>query len=94
MDEVHNIVEVDKGPQYERILALLPCPVIALSATIGNAQELWEWLRSVTEARGQRMAPLVEHYGRWADLRMHIHLPPDVVASGVSSQPLCSLQWM
>lgn len=91
MDEVHNIVEVDRGHLYERVLALLPCPVIALSATIGNSRTMWEWLKGVTEARGQCMAPLVQRNGRWADLRLQIHMPVASVAKGVCAAALCPL---
>lgn len=88
MDDVHNIVEVDRGHSYERVLSMLPCPVIALSATIGRAYVLHEWLRGVTEARGQRMAPLVERHGRWADLRLHMHVPHATPHKAVRPYPI------
>jgi superfamily II RNA helicase len=42
-DEVHSI-ESDEGAVWERILPLAPCPFIALSATIGQAQIFQQWL--------------------------------------------------
>ena len=43
-DEIHDL-NGPEGDCTERILKLLDCPVLALSATIGNPQELTEWWR-------------------------------------------------
>jgi hypothetical protein len=70
VDEVHNIVEVGRGAVYERTLALLPCPAICLSATVGNAAALWAWLEALQRRKGLTMAPLVDHRRRWSGLRL------------------------
>jgi ATP-dependent RNA helicase DDX60 len=77
VDEVHNIVEVGRGSIYERVLAMLPCPMICLSATVGNVPTLWSWLKSLQEQKpwaGGRltMAPLVESHKRWSDLQLQV----------------------
>ena len=45
MDEVHKIEDEEA---YEHLLHLLPCPYVALSATLGNAHEFHAWLASNT----------------------------------------------
>lgn len=91
-DEVHSIVEASTGMVWERILTLLPCPVIALSATIGNAGTLTRWLQRVQARRGHSVR-LVEHTQRWSDLRMWAYVPPvPRVEAGQSYEP-GDLEW-
>ena len=34
LDEVHCIADQEEGPKWERIIQLLPCPFLAMSATV------------------------------------------------------------
>ncbi len=73
-DEVHCL---STNPEWERILAMVSCPFIALSATIGNPQHFLEWLKTVqNESLTGRPIKLVEHKTRYVDLRRHLYLPP------------------
>lgn len=42
-DEIHNL-GTDGGDTWERIMLLINCPFVGLSATIGNAENFGEWL--------------------------------------------------
>jgi hypothetical protein len=44
---VHCISENDGGDVWERLLLCLRCPILALSATVGNPQEFAAWLQRV-----------------------------------------------
>lgn len=64
MDEIHLIAS-DRGPVYEIIIAkfkkLFPeIQILALSATIGNAGEIAEWLKSALVESSWRPVKLVE----------------------------------
>ncbi len=73
-DEVHCL---SSKPVWERVLAMVSCPFIALSDTIGNPQHLLSWLQSVqNEAETGRKIRLIEHKSRYVDLRRHLYLPP------------------
>jgi len=73
-DEVHCL---STNPVWERVLAMVSCPFIALSATIGNPQHFLSWLQTVqNEAKTGRKVRLIEHKTRYIDLRHHLYLPP------------------
>ncbi|KAF8427711.1 hypothetical protein EV426DRAFT_682724 [Tirmania nivea] len=45
LDEVHCIGQGEDGVVWEQILLLAPCPIIALSATVGNPVQFHKWLQ-------------------------------------------------
>eukprot|EP00960_Hanusia_phi_P032081 749668-Hanusia_phi.AAC.2 len=67
LDEVHSIGEKN-GEIWEQIILLIPCPFIALSATLGNDDYFASWLGEVEQTRGRRLH-LVRHNQRFNDLR-------------------------
>jgi superfamily II RNA helicase len=74
-DEVHCIGQADDGLVWEQLLLLAPCPIIALSATVGNPSDLSGWLASTQKALGHDLV-MVKHDHRYSDLRKFIYLPP------------------
>lgn len=74
-DEVHSISNADDGLVWEQLLMLAPCPIIALSATIGNVKDFGSWLTSTQQALGNELE-VVEHPYRYSDLRCHGYTPP------------------
>eukprot|EP00698_Gefionella_okellyi_P021890 TRINITY_DN7176_c0_g1_i1.p1 TRINITY_DN7176_c0_g1~~TRINITY_DN7176_c0_g1_i1.p1 ORF type:complete len:1673 (-),score=350.74 TRINITY_DN7176_c0_g1_i1:51-5069(-) len=50
-DEVHCIQEHVSGRAWEHLLLTVPCPFLALSATIGNGQQFYEWLKQAKLTR-------------------------------------------
>jgi len=82
LDEIHCIEEFGTGEggdentaiYWEHIINLLPCPFIALSATIGNPEAFCSWLNR-SQARYGRQVHLVDHRYRWADLKLQVYLP-------------------
>ncbi|KAF2144344.1 uncharacterized protein K452DRAFT_223784 [Aplosporella prunicola CBS 121167] len=73
-DEVHCISQADDGIVWEQLLLLAPCPIIALSATVGNPQEFYEWLASAQKSIGMELV-MVHHPHRYSDLRKFIYVP-------------------
>jgi len=75
-DEVHSIGS-EEGDVWERLLLLIECPFLALSATIGNFQELYLWLASVEKSRGRTLYPIV-YSQRYNDLVPYVFKHPGV----------------
>lgn len=73
-DEVHCIGQADDGVIWEQLLLLAPCPIIALSATVGNPLEFRQWLESAAKSRGLEFETIV-HQTRYSDLRKFLWQP-------------------
>ncbi|WPH03167.1 Hypothetical protein R9X50_00604300 [Acrodontium crateriforme] len=74
-DEVHSIGQAEDGVVWEQLLLLAPCPIIALSATVGNPDEFSGWLTSTQKAIGIDLKT-VHHPHRYSDLRKYFYVPP------------------
>ncbi|KAI5919768.1 hypothetical protein F4810DRAFT_714118 [Camillea tinctor] len=73
-DEVHCIGKADDGLIWEQLLLMAPCPIIALSATVGNPQEFYEWLKASQKSKGFDLE-MIQHHSRYSDLRVFFHVP-------------------
>mmetsp|Transcript_70413 Transcript_70413/g.168645 ORF Transcript_70413/g.168645 Transcript_70413/m.168645 type:complete len:1423 (-) Transcript_70413:98-4366(-) len=71
-DECHCIGDRGDGTQWERIMQLIPCPFIALSATVADESHYHEWLNAVAKTKQHPKVNLVKHTERWNDLYKHI----------------------
>ncbi|KAI1344818.1 hypothetical protein F5Y15DRAFT_6383 [Xylariaceae sp. FL0016] len=74
-DEVHCIGQADDGLIWEQLLLMAPCPIIALSATVGNPQDFFEWLKVSQDKKGFRLK-MIQHPFRYSDLRTFMYKPP------------------
>lgn len=68
LDEVHYLADKMRGPVWEEVIIHLPAHVsiIALSATVSNAEEFGAWIREVRSSceiivSEQRPVPLYQH---------------------------------
>lgn len=68
MDEVHYLADRFRGPVWEEVLILMPphVRVVALSATVSNAEEFGDWISSVRSGcdviiSEVRPVPLYQH---------------------------------
>jgi ATP-dependent RNA helicase DDX60 len=81
LDEVHTL-NGPEGDALQRIIKACNCPFLALSATIGNAVQLKDWLSSVLNEHIEATtidAPenksevvLKEHYARFINLQRYV----------------------
>eukprot|EP00929_Paragymnodinium_shiwhaense_P082526 TRINITY_DN4351_c0_g1_i1.p1 TRINITY_DN4351_c0_g1~~TRINITY_DN4351_c0_g1_i1.p1 ORF type:complete len:1954 (-),score=750.05 TRINITY_DN4351_c0_g1_i1:133-5994(-) len=71
-DEVHCIGEQEGGSQWEHVMQLIPCPFIALSATVADPSFFHSWLERISAKKKQAEVELVIHTERWNDLYKHI----------------------
>lgn len=74
-DEIHSIGNAEDGVVWEQLLLLAPCPIIALSATVGNPEKFSDWLATTQKASGIQLT-MVKHKHRYSDLRKFIFVPP------------------
>ncbi|SPR00560.1 unnamed protein product (mitochondrion) [Plasmodiophora brassicae] len=87
-DEVHMIVDCTTGSVWERAIALVPCPVICLSATVGNVSALHQWLQKVQDRKSMPLQ-FVQYSERWNDHHYQVYVPADAprTAPGQSFKP-------
>lgn len=85
-DEIHSIGQAEDGVVWEQLLLLAPCPIIALSATVGNPLEFRDWLQGSQKAKGFDMEMIV-HQARYSDLRKFFHhAPKKLIFTGLKSE--------
>lgn len=74
-DEIHSVGNAEDGVVWEQLLLLAPCPIIALSATVGNPEQFSSWLASTQKSAGHELT-MIKHQHRYSDLRKFIFHPP------------------
>ncbi|KAL8648795.1 MAG: hypothetical protein Q9226_005845, partial [Calogaya cf. arnoldii] len=74
-DEIHSIGQAEDGVVWEQLLLLAPCPIIALSATVGNPEQFNSWLTSTQRSSGNDVT-MITHQHRYSDLRKFVYEPP------------------
>ncbi|KIO24164.1 hypothetical protein M407DRAFT_213307 [Tulasnella calospora MUT 4182] len=93
LDEIHSIGQQEGGAVWEQLILFAPCPIIGLSATIGNPEEFSQWLESVQEQHGFKYA-LIQHKHRYSHLRKFAYTmsrePPEF--KGFTSTPPSSVK--
>jgi len=68
LDEVHCLGQ-ENGEVWQRLLMSINCPFMALSATIGNLDQLYKWMSGISESKGRKMH-LVHYKERFNYLKM------------------------
>jgi superfamily II RNA helicase len=81
LDEVHTM-NGPEGDALQRIIKACNCPILALSATIGNASQLNDWVSSIRKEHIQATSidvpkdseevVLKEHYARFINLQRYV----------------------
>ena len=85
-DEIHSIGNAEDGVVWEQLLLLAPCPIIALSATVGNPENFSEWLATTQKSSGFELT-MIKHQHRYSDLRKFTFVPPKrFTFSGLSAK--------
>ncbi|MCJ1475667.1 hypothetical protein MMC13_004330 [Lambiella insularis] len=80
-DEIHSIGQAEDGVVWEQLLLLAPCPIIALSATVGNPEQFSDWLTASQRSSGFELS-MIQHQTRYSDLRKFMYTPPKVFKFG------------
>ncbi|KAJ5431201.1 hypothetical protein N7445_008933 [Penicillium cf. griseofulvum] len=86
-DEIHCIGQAEDGVVWEQLLLMSPCPIIALSATVGNPLEFYNWLDLAQKTNGFELK-MIQHQHRYSDLRKYVYEPSgDFSFKGFSNTP-------
>jgi hypothetical protein len=80
-DEIHSIGQAEDGVVWEQLLLLAPCPIIALSATVGNPEQFNDWLAATQRSSGFQLT-MIQHQHRYSDLRKFVYKPPKAFVFG------------
>ncbi|CAK7203494.1 hypothetical protein SEUCBS139899_006228 [Sporothrix eucalyptigena] len=75
-DEVHSIGLSEEGVVWEQLLLIAPCPIIALSATVGNPNEFKDWMEGCEQRKGRELKMII-HPARYSDLRCYFWTPQE-----------------
>ncbi|KAG8921610.1 hypothetical protein FRC01_000166 [Tulasnella sp. 417] len=88
LDEIHSIGQQEGGAVWEQLILFAPCPVIGLSATIGNIDEFSQWLESIQKHHGFKYE-LIQHKHRYSHLRKFTYTMSQepIEFKGLSSAP-------
>ncbi len=71
IDEVHKINDPTIGLSIERIIHLAKCPLLLLSATIGNLDVFYGWFRDIEASKG-RETLIITHNERYCELKPYV----------------------
>jgi ATP-dependent RNA helicase HelY len=94
LDEVHYLQDRDRGAVWEEVIIHLPADIdiVALSATVSNAEEVAAWMQTVrgetrTVIEERRPVELVHLYLVGDRSAPNLHLLPTFVDDGGESRP-------
>ncbi|KAG8755364.1 hypothetical protein FRC11_006090, partial [Ceratobasidium sp. 423] len=76
LDEIHSIGQLEGGQVWEHIILLSTCPILGLSATVGQPETFSEWLGSVQKEH-QKGYAMIEHKYRYSHLRKYVWEMPN-----------------
>jgi superfamily II RNA helicase len=79
-DEMHCMSGEIGSDVWEKTMLLINCPMIGLSATVNNGEEVCEWIRKVEKKRHElfktsepRQVCHISHHERLADLNKYLY---------------------
>jgi superfamily II RNA helicase len=79
-DEIHCMSGEIGSDVWEKTMLLINCPLIGLSATVNNGEELCQWIQHVEDQRSKlfktskpRRVCFIAHHERMADLNKYLY---------------------
>ena len=59
IDEIQTINDSDLGYSIDKIIHMAQCPILVLSATIGNLDPFYDWISAIQLSKGIKMHKIV-----------------------------------
>jgi hypothetical protein len=72
VDEIHLMNVPDQGCAMQRLIKRFTCPMLGLSATIGNPEELRSWLEYLKETTPSREVKRISYDKRFINQQKHV----------------------
>jgi superfamily II RNA helicase len=72
VDEIHQMNSPDQGCAMQRLIKRFKCPMLGLSATIGNPEELQSWITYLKETTPNREVKRVSYDKRFINQQKHV----------------------
>jgi len=68
IDEIQTINELELGTSLEKIIHFAQCPIIALSATIGNLDKFFDWMKKTQAAKSNFFKKIYFHMAKYTKI--------------------------
>jgi superfamily II RNA helicase len=72
VDEIHQMNSPEQGCAMQRLIKRFKCPMLGLSATIGNPEELRFWLEYLKETTPNREVKRISYDKRFINQQKHV----------------------
>lgn len=80
VDEIHQMNSPDQGCAMQRLIKRFKCPMLGLSATIGNPEQLESWIRYLKETTPNTEVRRVSYDKRFINQQKHVWDGKELVA--------------
>lgn len=78
VDEIHQMNNPIQGPSMQRIIKRFDCPMLGISATIGNPDEMTEWMRYLKKDTKHSHVERVSYNKRFINQQKHLWNGTDI----------------
>jgi len=72
VDEIHQMNSEEQGPAMQRLIKRFKCPMLALSATIGNPDKIKSWIEYLKETTPNIDVKRISYNKRFINQQKHI----------------------
>jgi len=79
VDEIHQMNSPEQGCAMQRLIKRFKCPMLGLSATIGNPEQLRSWIEYLKETTPNREVKRISYNQRFINQQKHVWDGKDLV---------------
>ena len=72
VDEIHQMNSEEQGPAMQRLIKQFKCPMLGLSATIGNPEKIKDWISYLKETTPNIEVERISYDKRFINQQKHL----------------------